>query len=263
MLSYLGDGTEAWRHKHWPSERKLRLFACAAARLMEDHPFRRPVIEACEKAADSGNDHHDLQAARESIQSVHGWTWAATWPRLGHALELTLHQARGNAGSFYRQNEVAHILRDLIGNPWHPLTLSRLENRSGGDRVRVFDPPYITPQAIGLAETVYEENGGLECPKCLGIGAVRNEMAMFKRGACVACNSTGVLNPGTLDGARLAVLSDALEEGGCPAFETVSVPVAQGVDTRVSVPHPLLSHLRSPGPHYRGMWSLDLILGRS
>ena len=49
---------------------------------------------------------------------------------------------------------------------------------------------------------------------------------------------------GTLDRARLAVLSDALEEVGC-------------TDTA------LLSHLRSPGPHVRGCWALDLVLGKS
>jgi hypothetical protein len=48
---------------------------------------------------------------------------------------------------------------------------------------------------------------------------------------------------GHLDASRLAILSDALEEASC-------------TDTEV------LSHLRSPGPHVRGCWALDLILGR-
>ena len=42
---------------------------------------------------------------------------------------------------------------------------------------------------------------------------------------------------------RLSVLSDALEEAGCTDAE-------------------LLSHLRSPGPHERGCWALDLVLGK-
>jgi hypothetical protein len=46
-----------------------------------------------------------------------------------------------------------------------------------------------------------------------------------------------------LDPARLAVLSDALEDAGC-------------TDTN------LLTHLRSAGPHVRGCWALDLILGK-
>ncbi len=52
------------------------------------------------------------------------------------------------------------------------------------------------------------------------------------------------LPSGYLDPARLAVLSDALEEAGCDSTD-------------------LLSHLRSPGPHVRGCWALDLILGKS
>jgi hypothetical protein len=47
-----------------------------------------------------------------------------------------------------------------------------------------------------------------------------------------------------LDPLRLSVLSDALEEAGCTNAE-------------------LLSHLRSPGPHVRGCWAVDLILGKS
>lgn len=43
---------------------------------------------------------------------------------------------------------------------------------------------------------------------------------------------------------RLPVLADALEEAGCD-------------DTG------LLSHLRGPGPHARGCWVLDLLLGKS
>lgn len=46
-----------------------------------------------------------------------------------------------------------------------------------------------------------------------------------------------------LDPDRLAVLSDALEDAGCEDAD-------------------LLCHLRSPGPHVRGCWALDLILGK-
>ena len=52
------------------------------------------------------------------------------------------------------------------------------------------------------------------------------------------------LADGSLDNHRLAVLSDALEEAGCPPG------------------HALLEHLRSAGPHWRGAWSLDLLLGK-
>jgi hypothetical protein len=52
------------------------------------------------------------------------------------------------------------------------------------------------------------------------------------------------LPAGTLDPARLAVLADALEEAGCSDAG-------------------LLGHLRGPGPHVRGCWAVDLLLGKS
>jgi hypothetical protein len=51
------------------------------------------------------------------------------------------------------------------------------------------------------------------------------------------------LPSGHLDPARLAVLADALEAAGCDNPE-------------------ILAHLRGPGPHVRGCWGLDLVLGR-
>jgi hypothetical protein len=45
------------------------------------------------------------------------------------------------------------------------------------------------------------------------------------------------------DPACLARLADALEDAGCTDPE-------------------LLGHLRSPGPHVRGCWAVDLVLGK-
>jgi hypothetical protein len=53
-----------------------------------------------------------------------------------------------------------------------------------------------------------------------------------------------LLPSGELDLARLAVLADALEEAGCSESE-------------------LLTHLRGPGPHVRGCWVVDLLLGKA
>ena len=51
------------------------------------------------------------------------------------------------------------------------------------------------------------------------------------------------LPAGTLDNHRLAVLADALEDAGCTEAG-------------------LLDHLRGPGPHVRGCWAVDLLLGK-
>jgi hypothetical protein len=52
-----------------------------------------------------------------------------------------------------------------------------------------------------------------------------------------------ILPAGHLDPARLGVLADALEEAGCTDEE-------------------MLGHLRGPGPHVRGCFAVDLVLGR-
>jgi hypothetical protein len=51
------------------------------------------------------------------------------------------------------------------------------------------------------------------------------------------------LPAGTLSETNLAILADALEEAGCNDAG-------------------MLTHLRSPGPHVRGCWALDRLLGR-
>jgi hypothetical protein len=51
------------------------------------------------------------------------------------------------------------------------------------------------------------------------------------------------LPEGILDNGRLAVLADALEEAGCSDAD-------------------ILGHLRGSGPHVRGCWSVDLLLGK-
>ncbi len=53
-----------------------------------------------------------------------------------------------------------------------------------------------------------------------------------------------VLPEGTLDSVRLAILADALEDAGC----TDAV---------------ILDHLRGPGPHVRGCFVMDAILGKT
>src|SRR5262249_35482697 len=51
------------------------------------------------------------------------------------------------------------------------------------------------------------------------------------------------LPSGKLDRDRLVILADALEDAGCTDAD-------------------ILDHLRGPGPHVRGCWVLDLVLGK-
>ena len=62
-------------------------------------------------------------------------------------------------------------------------------------------------------------------------------------GLAQAAYDERIMPSGELGPDRLAVLSDALEEAGCDDSD-------------------ILNHLRSPGPHIRGCWAVDLILGK-
>ncbi|HEY7308375.1 MAG TPA: hypothetical protein VH643_03330 [Gemmataceae bacterium] len=93
----------------------------------------------------------------------------------------------------------AHLFRDVVGNPFRPVSIGESWLRWNGGTI------------VQLAQSAYEERH---------------------------------LPAGTLDNGRLAVLADALEEAGCTDAD-------------------ILGHLRGPGPHVRGCWAVDLLLGKS
>ena len=152
------------------------------------------------------------------------------------------------------------ILRDIIGNPFRPVTIQ---------------PEWLTPQALTLAQAAYEERETVRCLRCLGSGR------MEKNGSdhpCPDCHGGHVVT-GHLDPVRLAVLADALEEAGVPGEVECKAcdgkgwhpgdmgcgacgATSAGSVGSGRVPHPLLAHLRSPGPHHRGCWAADLLTGK-
>lgn len=147
-----------------------------------------------------------------------------------------------------------------------------------------------TPDVLALAQVAYNEHS-TRCPGTAAGPCCQTHL-------CPVCQGTGHTGDGRLDLDRLKVLSDALEESGCAdelckkchGVGTYSVQVTNpglsdangysslttysewrgcphcGGDYKTKgsgrVLHPLLAHLRSPGPHVRGCWALDLILNK-
>ncbi len=195
-----------------------------------------------------------------------------------------------------------NVIRDMVC-PFRPVTLPWEYSRPLAKLASAVTPfvnvkvpmhcPWLTPTVVSLAQAAYEFRGAQNCGKCGRLGDKPGEYTPDDgwnvAGKCPTCNGTGTLDDGTLDNARLRVLSDALEEAGVPLEENSQCPSCDGKggwsssagwrggvggqtmttcsvcdgEGYVLAPHPLLAHLRSPGPHYRGMWSLDLILERS
>ncbi len=234
--------------KNWASDRKLRLFTCACCR-------------------QSGENNR---------------SWLDDWEsddESRHVLGTNYHLA---ALSWTEEPEdpaiVAAILREIVGNPLRPVTLCGLERKpfhnqyahvdeNGGfwlegecpacDRLR-------TPTVLSLSQAAYEERGTL-CP-----GNAAGPCCQTK--LCPVCPGTGRLDDGTLDPFRLALVADALEEAGCIGDVCSDCKFNEtwadggwfrcGKCTNGFLPNVIITHLRSPGPHYRGCWALDLTLGK-
>lgn len=138
---------------------------------------------------------------------------------------------------------------------------------------------------------------GEKCGKCEGTGWTVAYAPIPEHVVCDSCHGTGhgpspVLTPlvrslaetayrerredGTLDQFRLGLLSDALIDAGldevaCPAcdgdgsFEWglwKDIKVCSFCHGTGRQPQPLLAHLLSEGPHWRGCWAVDLLTGR-
>lgn len=250
MLRYLTRRTEDLEEKTtiYPSDRKLRLFACACRRQtrlpwdgpsagwtrMEDHP-------------------------EEPIQGANAEYHAMLFVGEHRHPDVSLTVA-------------ADLLRAIVGNPWRPYTL---------------DPEYRTPLVLSLAEAAYEERKRQEtCSRCNGKRRVWDDdprLGIFENYMmdCLTCHGTGTVDrdDGTLDPQRMAILADALEDAGvsemveCPGCIAILQPYSGGLwpcrecgaaswQDRGRIPNPLLARLRSGGPFYRGEASLDVVLGR-
>lgn len=124
----------------------------------------------------------------------------------------------GSNSPTYNPQGLAALLREVVGNPFRPVThqANRLKRHIGGayfpdGKARTewekaespgLNPAWLTATVLAIAQAAYDER----------------------------------------DWGRLHVLADALEEAGCDHAD-------------------LLSHLRGLGPHVRGCWALDLVLG--
>lgn len=191
-------------------------------------------------------------------------------------------------------DERCHLLRDII-NPWRPVTLP--PGWLTSDVLALAAAAYEDQpeRECERCQGGVLPNGTKEAGLCAACGPGHHDhcgaqvsSSGTKCGCkvcwgCSHCGGTGRRAAGALDPFRLALLADALEEAGCvghvenPCFpcgghgtEMQAAP-DRGPAPKCSFcggkgwrdwPHPLLAHLRSPGPHVRGCWAVDVILGK-
>ncbi len=168
------------------SDRKLRLFAVACCRLCPD--------QARKESADRYED--SLEGLGLTAQE-----WASNW---------CADHIRGVPKAIR-----AALLRDIIGNPWRPIEdlQGRVVMEVGvGSRKYLEDVPWVTRDALRLARACYEVRGQV-CGRCKGTGSDRRIMGL--PATCPDCHGSGRTGDGHLDHALLALLADELESAGC------------------------------------------------
>lgn len=115
-----------------------------------------------------------------------------------------------------------------------------------------FPAEWRTPHVIGIAQRI----DGIEsesCDQCFGHGwydwypdddPTNSRLEGGIETKCSKCDGEGrIEKQGEPDFSAMPILADALEEAGCED-------------------EAILNHCRSGGPHLRGCWVIDLILGR-
>jgi hypothetical protein len=214
LVEYLANRT---------SDRKLRLFGCACARMvwhLLDHQSSRQAIEVAERFADGRVTQEDALAAGDEamararsiefgIQSTAASAAASTLrafvnehkvstgylaarmcaKRAAHVLSRERGDADPTGGWDPAEEDLIPLLRDICGNPFRPLSA---------------DPRWLTSTVVELARGIYAERA--------------------------------------FD--RLPILADALQDAGCDSAD-------------------VLDHCRGDGPHVRGCWVVDLVLGKT
>ena len=156
--------------------------------------------------------------------------WATRWTHYSYG-----------SGSPKQHNEQprmevrAALLRDIFGNPFRPVTATEVKPLVARLNTSVVHPAsWLTPTVLQLAQAIYDERA--------------------------------------FD--RMPILADALEEAGCypgRRCEECDEFSRQHVwefmichkTPSIMIGGEIIEHLRSPGPHVRGCWVVDLILGRS
>jgi hypothetical protein len=253
------------------SERKWSLLLCAVSRRHGDLlPQNRAyeVMEALEAYADGARSRKFVEELLYGLPLTKSFTASSFLTTLGrlfledvspmerfsrvYAHGGMLERVRTPATD--RRADAIKFLHDIVGNPFrlYALTLDKVVGRT--------EPTDFFPDGMPLGE-------------CAWLTAQVTSLAVAAYDCRVGLDSR-------LDEARLSILADACEEAGCPprvvcwacagtgGFQANSTFVPCEIcDGAVpeewgSLLHPVLAHLRSPGPHVRGCWALDLILGK-
>jgi hypothetical protein len=208
------------------NDRTLRLFTVACCRRLWhlfDDERAREAVEVAERFADGLAGAEELADASRRAGTASDQLFTAG--QISTALALVAHLASHRYAGSGPASAIKFLPRVAVGrnDPTLPDFIAEQKGQAGLLR-GIFGPwPFRPPAPLAPALFAWRD----------GLVQALAESAYDDRD----------LPSGHLDSCCLAVLADALEEAGADAE--------------------LLSHLRGPGPHVRGDWAVDLVLGLS
>jgi hypothetical protein len=208
------------------SDRKLRLFACACIRRVLHLPTVQTVYAESLRGVETAEKYADGQATAEELA-------AAANPFVLMSLAAVCSEDANYAANM----SAAHAENIFAANSSGP-------NRTLAERARqtlllrdIAGSPFRQVVRCGDAAVIRDERNMIH---------IEDEWLRLPRWLAWNGGVVRELARSAYDDRRfeeLGILADALEEAGC-------------TDTQI------LDHLRSNGPHVRGCWAVDLLLGR-
>lgn len=298
MLSWLGRPYPGWvegtdsdgaSFRHYVTDRKLRLLACAVVRslytngLQESHKYVKQAVLVADRFADGRMDDKWRGRSMNAADLIQGYERELAFGCLrqdsmaGLAEVIRRHSLMDRFGDQRESRRiVAKLIRDFFGDPWDEVRLAwdqrevpcpdcpegdpeeYCDDCSGSGTVKESVYPWLTPDVTMLAERAYSEVDP---------------------------------NLGTMDDLTLMALADALEEAGCEDVRILrhlrrpkTCPICKNagfydadfsIDSRPRYGADFFKrHVievskarRTPclcnnlcGPIYRGDWAVDLLL---
>ena len=238
------------------SDRKLRLFACACVRSIRQHliePAGRDALQVSERYADGDASPRQLAKAGRSAENA--WTAKNNAQPQAYALS----RAAGEVGGLLiTAIDAAKSCTDkeAFDTAWSAnICAAHVTGRQAAILAvpATYDDPdtYVREELAGRLKQYACQSGFLHDiignpfrPMPALPAPVLSWHDRLVPRLAQSIYDERLLPEGTLDNSRLAILSGALLDASCKD-ET------------------LLGHLWSPGPHVRGCFAVDIILGRS
>jgi hypothetical protein len=209
------------------SERKLRLFACACCRRLA--PWY--LHEASNNALKSAEWYADGKVSRRTCEAAYakGQLAVSEISMDGSSRNLAMVHAAG-AAAFAAGTKSGAIAMAITNAVAAEAVLQTRPRTDAVDTIRLVAHCDLLRDIVGprpFRSMTFEASR--QTPVVLTLAK--------------AAYGGRLLPEGILDSARLEVLAAVLEAAGCDDAN-------------------LLGHLREPGPHCRGCWAIDLILGK-